>query len=100
VAAGIDPISGFITPDEKHLPGRDGILVELSAWPSFYDAGELRHLLAAGEALPWRGQLGALGGCSSSGCLPWLPLCLGRTVLPLATNGSIECVMGMGLSPN
>ena len=41
-----------------------------------------------------------LAACSSSGRLPWLPLCLHRTVLPLATNGSLECVMGMGLSPN
>jgi len=41
-----------------------------------------------------------LAACSSSGRLPWLPLCLRRTVLLLATNGSLECVMGMGLSPN
>ena len=30
-----------------------GFLVEPSAWPSFHDAGELRHLPAAAGALPW-----------------------------------------------
>ena len=30
-----------------------GVLVDLSAWPSFYDAGEHRHLPAADEVLAW-----------------------------------------------
>ena len=33
----------------------DGTFVELSAWPSFDEAGELRNLPVAGNALPWHG---------------------------------------------
>ena len=59
-----------------------------------------RFLLLDDEALPWHGTLRALDGCSSSGRLPRLPLCLGWALLSLATTGSLQCVMGEGPSPN
>ena len=59
-----------------------------------------RFLLLDDEALPWHGTLRALDGCSSSGRLPQLPLCLGWAHLSLATTGSLLCVMGEGPSPN
>ena len=127
--AGIDPISGCITPDEKYLPGRGWLLGSfpdgcvdykpgsIQAWYVVYfgsarDEMTQATLLLGGcyrcglqrQPVLWRdfcgAELRALGGCSSSGRLPWLPPCLRRTVLLLATNGSLECAMGMGLSPN
>ena len=81
-------------------PPYGGSFVELSAWPSLCEAGELGFLLLDDEALPWHGTLRALDGCSSSGRLPQLPLCLSWAHLSLATTGSLQCVMGEGPSPN
>ena len=59
-----------------------------------------RFLLLDDEALPWHGTLRALDGCSASGRLPQLPLCLGWAHFSLATTGSLQCVMGEGPSLN